>query len=176
MVSKTGIAVRAYQRDGRGDPITVEWRGAGGRSWNTELHFARVNIRRDAVGNMEREEYLDTDGKPTLTKDGYTLKRYDERGNVIGTRLYVADGKQISGGLYITSVIDGSVAEISGLAAGDIILEYDDESIISIEQYFSLLTKDKQIDRTLTVLRDARTLKFRVPPGKLAIYIRHVVK
>lgn len=66
----------------------------GGEDWGGYQQIKRIF---DDGWTILREDFLDSDGRPVMTRDGYASRElvYDDYGNFTGYRFYDLDGKEV---------------------------------------------------------------------------------
>jgi hypothetical protein len=123
----------------------------------------------DAGRVVERSD-LDVNGNPVRNAYGYAIVRYsyDEHGRETGRVLVDTDGRTLPFKVSVDRMSPGSVAEESGLRAGDLIVAYDGQTVSTSDQFLNkleLFSGDRA--RELRIERDQRVLGLDLPPGRL---------
>src|SRR6202022_1074637 len=78
------------------------------------------------------------------------------------------DGRTLPFTVSVDRMAPGSVAEESGLRAGDLIVAYDGQTVSTSDQFMNkveLFSGDRA--RELRIERDQRVLSLDLPPGRL---------
>jgi len=123
-----------------------------------------------AAGRIIERSDLDVNGNPVRNAYGYSTVRYsyDEHGRETGRVLVDTDGRTLPFKVSVDRMAPGSVAEESGLRAGDLVVAYDGQTVSTSDQFMNkleLFSGDRS--RELRIERDQRVLSLDVPPGRL---------
>jgi len=116
------------------------------------------NMKIEGLGKLEGLAQVYSFGSSRRIGVG-TMQLNKQLGDYFG----VADGK----GVLITEVRDNSPAQKAGLKAGDVIIAVDGESVERTGDLSRALTKKKEGDVTLTVIRNRSQQQIRVTPEEV---------
>jgi YD repeat-containing protein len=145
--------------DEQGAPTAAARLGSAKRRWTY-----------DQAGRVSERSDHDLNGRPIVNAYGYSIlrHRYDEHGRDAGRELLDAAGRPLDFKISVDRVARGSVASDAGLAAGDLMLTYDGQTVSTIDQFtntFELFRGDRA--RELRIERGGNVLSLDVPPGRL---------
>jgi len=119
-------------------------------------------------------------GRGTLTwPDGLVYKGiFDNNTPQPPFELLLPDGKKVLGEIYnkpkIIRVVDNSQAQIIGLKKGDIVIEYNKDTIMNSEMLVHLTSQTKAEDNVnMVIQRQGKDVSFSLKGGRLGIEIEN---
>ncbi len=131
-----------------------------------EIELERLYLRDRATreGWLDSERYLEEsrqlNGEITATRDEFGE-------DLVDWMLYTTG---YPNRLRVVEVMDGSAADEAGLAAGDLIVRYDDRAVFSNAELRQGTTSGSEGESTpLEVMRDGRPSRVYVPRGPLGV-------
>src|SRR5262249_45211289 len=160
--------------DNAGNKIETRFFGKNDNPIAHDDGNAGWNANYDWRGNMTEMTYVGTEGQPIMMKWGYASWRADfnDRGTLVHSSYFDARGKPVRVHVTVVEIVPDSQAERLGLQAGDVLVTYDNREVTDIAAFIAGRADEKgSKTHELQVLRDGKTLGFRVVPGMLGATI-----
>ena len=145
-----------------GEKKVMFWDGTGEMPAEMEKHIKHIDIKKSGDGeHMTITVETDDDGEHTEIHEMHEVEKIvrmkKASPNKVTLGVMIEDDSR---GVVVSDIVEGSVAEKSGMKAGDTILKVDDTYVFNTDMLLKALsTFDKGDTAKITYLRDGKEKK-----------------